>query len=506
MADDAPTDGGSDLSGDDGGMSSSEMIAFVAIEDVDRQQIATNDEAMIAFAAMSQSEMIEFVQDILDCGDYNSATMRNRIAAIAQRGEGGEAGCQAAVGQHVALTPAEVQAHQQEALEAAAAHLPGALEAIHIVVEALGVGPFMMRLHHSLNDAAVSLEEVTIPLARGAAVAGTLIQQVADSLAVAIQEARFGFSTDEETAQLFHLVEVNKKALHKARDTCVRQIRGFAEPGNRAHFLLLAAEAHRRTLGANDTIRAQLLLAYHKDISNTNAFVSSNAIATKNRGGKPRKRRKNKARPGATAPIADPNDPSCAAAQEPEPMHIGPDGWSDQCGPAALNPDWDPPVHAERRAAGHSQALTAMHAEQYSLDNYWCNYNNYWYHYPTCAVPAVAYPVAPMQPWDTQQHQPYNYTGATSPTCAAPAVALAGPWHTRHVLHTHNFGSPPCLITPGPPAASSAASSAASCGAAPSSAAPFRPPPGLINTPPTASSAASTTENAVAAAVIPRLM
>ena len=120
------------------------------------------------------------------------------------------------------------------------------------------------------------LQETTEPLGRGAANAQQLIHEVPMRCPPAAEKAV-------------------KKADRDVRDVVVLRCRArCTNLKDREGFLDKATEAYDGQL--DKEIRAQLLLAYHKDPKNKKrGFVSNNQVAAERRGGpRPRRRRKSK--------------------------------------------------------------------------------------------------------------------------------------------------------------------------------------------------------------------
>ena len=87
-----------------------------------------------------------------------------------------------------------------------------------------------------------------------------------------------------------------KEIQHKVRDIIVLRTKSVCKnPKDRDEFLKVAADDYGGSLDTEDwkAVRAQVLLAYHKDPKNKNGFVSNNQVAAQRRGApRPRRRRR----------------------------------------------------------------------------------------------------------------------------------------------------------------------------------------------------------------------
>lgn len=138
-------------------------------------------------------------------------------------------------------------------------------------------------------------------------------------------------------------VSILKIVERMVRDVVVLRCKFLCkDPKDREEFLKIAAEAYGGQLdsASHKEIRAQLLLAYHKDPNNKDGFISNNQIAAVRRGGpRPRRRRnssKERQNGGASAasssqvpaplPAPDPADAAAGIGQATPPVQPHPHG------------------------------------------------------------------------------------------------------------------------------------------------------------------------------------
>ena len=184
----------------------------------------------------------------------------------------------------------EVTEMKAKAIKDAESKILGTVQSILDAEEACG------EPNPDLQNAIQRLQDRTDPLARGAADAQRLVHQVLSDCPSAAEKAI-------------------KKADRNVRDIIVLRCRACCvDPKDRDGFLVKATEAFQGDL--DKAVRAQLLLAYHKDPTNQKfGFVSNNQVAADRRGGPRPRRRRHKSDGNIST--------SCPAAWD-EPMWLEP--------------------------------------------------------------------------------------------------------------------------------------------------------------------------------------
>ena len=223
---------------------------------VEDQSVSNNEQAIAALATLSRDELIGFVQGIFCSDEFDSNVMRSHLAAFLSANPREEAELS-----HETI--------QQQAREEADNKVQVAVQSIREAAQQMQGD---VHAAEALRHACEQLEARTTPLARGAAKAERMIHNILNCCPPGMQK-------------------MMKKADRCVRDVVVLRCRVCCEdPKDRHGFLAKAAEAYDGQL--DHTVRAQLLLAYHKDPLNQKCgFASNNQIAADRRGG-PRCRRR----------------------------------------------------------------------------------------------------------------------------------------------------------------------------------------------------------------------
>ena len=285
------------------------------------EQLIDSDEAAVAAAAtFCPNEMVMFVQSLISTDQLVAQAVHAQVNAVMTHRQ--ETGQEQAMPQQsaaaAAVTNVAAEQLRQRAIEKAQDKIPEALRSIEEAEEACGGDD------PDLQEARRRLQERTDPLARGAADAQRLVHRTLSRCAASAEKAI-------------------KKADRDVRDIVVLRCRACcADPKDRDGFLVKATEAYEGDL--DKEVRAQLLLAYHKDPTNQqNGFVSNNQVAADRRGGPRLRRRRHasdkdkQASSGACSSHQQPGEeeeneyvfvaddglqPSCCASTSQEPMFI----------------------------------------------------------------------------------------------------------------------------------------------------------------------------------------
>ena len=291
------------------------------------QSILTSTEADAATATFSLSEWNLFYQGLVDSGNRYiaiAAVLEHREESLEELAMESSA---AAVATHAAdeeeeeedeqvLTPDQLRSMAKEDAEAKVIEALASIDAAEKACGGLFTAKFKL--------AREKLQACTDPLAAGAAEAQRIIHNILMNCPCAKAEKAL------------------KKADRDVRDVVVLRCIALNEhPQDRDGFLELAAQAHGGEL--DKEVRAQLLLAYHKDARNQKCgFVSNNQVAADRRGGpRPRRRRhspgdkkeangdaadssshnQQRANTNGASASAGPSSASCAAAL-PDPAYV----------------------------------------------------------------------------------------------------------------------------------------------------------------------------------------
>ena len=251
-----------------------------ADEQVAAQSITTDEQALAVAATLSTDEWMRVFQGLMQNDVLANPVLWSSLTTILVAREDMEQ--QQEMPSASAATAASISTADQlcnsalveiltaeqlrnRALVEAEAKVIEALKAIDAATEECGPFP-------EFAEARERLLAQTVPLAGGAAQAQRLIHQILQRCCAAVEK-------------------VVKKADRGVRDVVVLRCRAICtNPKDRELFLEKAAEAYDGEL--DKEVRAQLLLAYHKDPTNKKSgFVSNNQVAANRRGG-PRPRRR----------------------------------------------------------------------------------------------------------------------------------------------------------------------------------------------------------------------
>jgi hypothetical protein len=233
-----------------------------AEEMAEAQRITNPDEASAAVGALSGYECKLFLQKLAN----NPALIAPLYEALAEHMMISARNGFPEEPAPLSVSPQIAAAMRQDALTTATEKKRKATDSIDVAMAACGaVGEDLMRARNLL-------QKITVPLALGAAEAQKAVH---DALVLC---------TDPEAQKAI------KRADRDVRDVVVLLCRAECDdPKDREGFLQKIIEAYDGDL--DKLVRAQLLLAYHKDPVNQECgFVSNNQIATDRRGHKRNRR------------------------------------------------------------------------------------------------------------------------------------------------------------------------------------------------------------------------
>ena len=319
----------------------------------ENQEINSDEDMTAVMATMSQAEMRMVFEGFVHTGsmtDDQKQLLKNLIEGVlAQRDEAGAA-------EEVEAAPNTAAAAASESTETAAQMRQKAREdaeaRVAIAVKSIDEAEKACGGHEpDLVAARNVLPAQTQPLAQGAAQAQQLIHKVLGTC-----------PTEAEKAV--------KKADRDVRDVVVLRCVACCEDlKDRDGFLVKATEAYNGEL--DKEVRAQLLLAYHKDPTNQRCgFISNNQVAADRRGGpRPRRRRHSPGKRGEDG-LADheleDQDQATAAAEgaastraRAEPMKIVPSLSLQEAADSTVEYSyfWQPPPERLHAVQGETTSL-----------------------------------------------------------------------------------------------------------------------------------------------------
>ena len=319
----------------------------------ENQEINSDEDMTAVMATMSQAEMRMVFEGFVNTGsmtDDQKQLLKNLMEGVLAQRDAAGAAEEVEAAPNTAAAAASVSTEtaaqmQQKAREDAEAKVAIAVKSIDEAEKACGGH------EPDLVAAKNLLQAQTQPLAAGAAQAQRLIHKVLGTC-----------PTEAEKAV--------KKADRDVRDVVVLRCRAECEdPKDRDGFLVKATEAYNGEL--DKEVRAQLLLAYHKDPTNQRCgFISNNQVAADRRGGpRPRRRRHSPGKRGEDG-LADheleDQDQATAAAEgaastraRAEPMKIVPSLSLQEAADSTVEYSyfWQPPPERLHAVQGETTSL-----------------------------------------------------------------------------------------------------------------------------------------------------
>ena len=246
----------------------------------------TKEDIEATLANFTAAETQQFHHDLLNHDLIPTHAIGGIVAAMKTNREltqqGDDTAAAAAGNQNAAIDAVDMTPEQLR--KQAAEEIPTKKKSAKESIEAAQrlCGGKAGRHNWAFNNAIAALYADTDPPARGAAEAQRLVHKVLQHCVANVEKAV-------------------KKADRDIRDVVVLQCRASCtDPKDRDLFLDKAKEAYKGAgVELDKEVRAQLLLAYHKDPTNQrNGFISNNRVAADRRGGQ-RPRRRHRSQSGS---------------------------------------------------------------------------------------------------------------------------------------------------------------------------------------------------------------